>query len=134
MNDELRQRGDDLNSANAFLESVLTSLRSGVAVVDQELRVMAWNSRAEDLWGLRQGEVNGKNLLNLDIGLPVERLKLMLRSCLNGEGEDQMVTLDAINRRGKSIRCEVACTPLRGQDADVRGAILIMNERGDGTS
>ena len=134
MNDELRQRGDDLNSANAFLQSVLTSLRSGVAVVDQELRVVAWNSRAEDLWGLRQGEVTGKNLLNLDIGLPVERLKLMLRNCLNGEGEDQAVTVDAINRRGKSIRCEVACTPLRGQDADIRGAIMIMNNRTDGTS
>jgi two-component system, chemotaxis family, CheB/CheR fusion protein len=134
MNDELRQRGDDLNSANAFLESVLTSLHAGVVVVDEELRIIAWNARAEDLWGLRQKEVSGKHLLNLDIGLPVERLKVVIRNCLNGAGDGEVMTLDAVNRRGKAIRCEVTCTPLKRGEEEVRGAILIMEDQGDGRS
>jgi two-component system CheB/CheR fusion protein len=133
MNDELRQRGDDLNSANSFLESVLTSLQGGVVVVDQDLKVMAWNEQAEELWGLREDEVNGKHLLNLDIGLPVDRLKPSIRSCLAGDGAgDQRILLDAVNRRGKGFRCDVTCTPLTGPDGDVRGAILIMSESTDG--
>ena len=132
MNDELRQRGDELNSSNAFLESVLTGLEGGVAVLDRELRVLAWNGNAEELWGLRKEEVNGKHLLNLDIGLPVERLRPALRSCLNNGGERSMLTLDAVNRRGKTIRCEITCTPLRGPDDQVRGAILLMEDSEDG--
>jgi two-component system CheB/CheR fusion protein len=132
MNDELRQRGDELNSSNAFLESVLASLQGGVAVVDREFRILAWNSQAENLWGLRETEVNGKHLLNLDFGLPVERLKPAIRNCLDGESEGQALVLDAINRRGKAIRCEVVCTPLRGPADEVRGAILIMQDSGDG--
>ena len=134
MNDELRQRGDELNSANAFLESVLTGLEGGVAVLDRELRVLAWNGSAEELWGLRKDEVSGKHLLNLDIGLPVERLRPALRNCLNGDGERKAMILDAVNRRGKTIRCEVTCTPLHGPDDEVRGAILLMEESGDGSA
>lgn len=132
MNDELRQRGEDLNSMNAFLESVLTSLRGGVAVVDRELRLLAWNGQAEELWGIRGEEARGRHLLNLDIGLPVERLRPLLKISLGGDGGRQVLTLDSVNRRGKSIQCEVTCSPLRGPNGDVRGAIVLMEESVDG--
>jgi two-component system CheB/CheR fusion protein len=132
MNDELRTRGDELNSANAFLQSILASLQGGVAVVDRELRVLAWNDRAEELWGVREGEVAGKHLLNLDIGFPVDRVRTLLRSCINGDSESGQVVVPAVNRRGRSIQCAVTCTPLRGPTNDMEGAILVMEEYGDG--
>ncbi|HET7422631.1 MAG TPA: CheR family methyltransferase [Gemmatimonadales bacterium] len=128
INDELRQRGDELNAANAFLQSVMTSLRGGVAVVDRELRLLAWSRHAEELWGLRLGEVSGQHLLNLDIGLPVERLRPALKACLSGDSAIEQVVLDAVNRRGKTIRCTVTCTPLMGGKNEVRGVILLMEE------
>jgi two-component system CheB/CheR fusion protein len=128
LNDELRQRGEDLNTSNAFLQSVLSSLRGGVAVVDEELRVLAWNEQAAELWGLRSDEVDGKHLLNLDIGLPLDRVRPLLRKCLGGDAKNQVITVDAVNRRGKSIQCQVTCTPLVGSHDGVRGAILLMEE------
>jgi two-component system, chemotaxis family, CheB/CheR fusion protein len=128
MNDELRTRGDELNSANAFLNAILASLQGGVAVVDRELRVVAWNQQAEDLWGLRETEVAGRQFLNLDIGLPVDQLRTLLRKCISSESDGERVSLDAVNRRGKPIRCQVTCTPLRGTNEEMRGAILLMLE------
>jgi two-component system, chemotaxis family, CheB/CheR fusion protein len=132
LNQELRQRGEDLNTSNAFLESVLSSLQGGVAVIDSELRVLAWNRQAVELWGLQEEEVGGKHLLNLDIGLPLEHIRPLLRNCLNGEAKSQVLTLDAINRRGKTIRCQVTCTPLSSRGNGVRGAILMMEDSADG--
>ena len=103
VNEELRERSDELNQVNTFLESILGSLRGGVVVVDRDLLVQVWNHKAEDLWGLRADEVRGKNLLNLDIGLPVERLKPAIRACLSGEVArpgDRRST--PTNRRGKA--------------------------------
>jgi two-component system CheB/CheR fusion protein len=133
LNDELRQRGHELSQSNAFLASVLSSLRGGVAVVDPELRVLAWNKQAEELWGLREAEVDGKHLLNLDIGLPLERLRPLLRSCLSDGALTQALVLEAVNRRGKSIRCEVTCTPLTGSEG-LQGAILVMEASSNGES
>ena len=131
INDEVRQRGEDLNHANRFLESVLTSLRSGVGVVDRELRILAWNRHAEELWGMRSDEVSGQHLLNLDIGLPVQKLRPALKACLSGESTHEQLILDAVNRRGKKILCQVTCSPLLGSEASVTGAIIVMDELND---
>jgi two-component system, chemotaxis family, CheB/CheR fusion protein len=128
INEELRQRSDELNNVNAFLESILTSLRGGVTVVDADLKVLVWNENADDLWGLRADEVVGHHLLNLDIGLPVERLKQPLRECLAGQRQFTEMQLDATNRRGKTIRCRVTCSPLLGPNHMIRGAIVMMED------
>jgi two-component system CheB/CheR fusion protein len=127
--EELQTRSTELNQVNAFLESILMSLRGGVVVLDRELKVLVWNSQAEDLRGLRGDEVIGQHFLNLDIGLPVERLGRPLRACLSEDAVQSTTTLDATNRRGKSITCDVTCMPLVGPRSEVRGAILVMESR-----
>jgi two-component system CheB/CheR fusion protein len=129
VNDEARERGDQLGELNAFLESILTSLRSAVAVVDRDLRVRNWSRRAEELWGLRSDEVLLKNFLNLDIGLPVDRLRAPIRACLARESEFLDLTFAATDRRGRPIQVRVVCTPLATGPADpARGVILLMEE------
>ena len=128
VNEELRERTDELNHVNAFFESVLGSIRSAAVVVNEQLNVLMWNQRAEDLWGLRADEAQGKSLLNLDIGLPVSELRGALRACLAGETERQDATLDAVNRRGKKIGCRVTCTPLISPSRKREGVIVLMEE------
>jgi len=127
-NEELRQRSDDFTRVNTFLESVLTGVRSGVVVVDREMHVIAWNMRAEDLWGLRGDEVKGQNFLNLDIGLPTDQLRGPIRECLSGAKEHVEIIMAATNRRGKAISCRISISPLVSSMKDPRGAILLMEE------
>jgi two-component system CheB/CheR fusion protein len=130
INTELSVRTNELNRVNTFIRSILSSLRDGVVVLDPEMMVLAWNARSEDLWGLREPEVIGKHFLNLDIGLPVEKLRPAIRECLQGDGNGaQELTVSATNRRGKAIDCVVTCTPLNGYDSKVLGTILLTEER-----
>ncbi|HKA17137.1 MAG TPA: CheR family methyltransferase [Blastocatellia bacterium] len=128
-NEEMRGRTEALNLSNDFLESVLTSVRVGVMVVDRNFRVQSWNHKSEDLWGLRTAEVQGQNFLNLDIGLRVDQLKQAVRDCLSGDQEFQEVRLEAINRRGKQIECRITCTPLVSSSDGIRGAILLVEDK-----
>jgi two-component system, chemotaxis family, CheB/CheR fusion protein len=132
INDQLRDSTTKLDDINAFLEAILTSLRAGVIVVNRELQVQVWNRRAEDLWGLRPAEAVGQHFLNLDIGLPVERLRPMVRQVL-ATGEDAQETqLAAVNRRGRNITIRVVCTALAGEPNSVSGAIILMEDERDG--
>jgi two-component system CheB/CheR fusion protein len=134
INDELRRRSDELNEVNDFMESVLRSLRGGVAVLDTELRIEAWNERAYDLWGVRGEEVRGQHFMMLDIGLPVQSLAKTIRGCLAGDSQSEETSVAAINRRGKSISCKVTCTPMqRGTDGKIRGVIVVMEDEGQAT-
>lgn len=100
LNEEMLRRTEKLNNTNAFLNSILSSLRAAVVVVDRSLNILIWNRIAEELWGLRADEVRDQSLLNLDIGLPVGQLRGPIRSCLSQEAEQQEILVDATNRRG----------------------------------
>ena len=132
VNQELRQVAEDLNQANAFRASILAGVSVGVAVVDRELRLQVWNRKAVDMWGLREDEVSGQHFFNLDIGLPVDQLKQLTRGCLAGELAPEGVVLDAVDRRGRAVRCEVSCAPLMGPANDVQGVIVLMRKVDEG--
>jgi two-component system CheB/CheR fusion protein len=127
MNEEMRQRTAELNRSNLFLRSILVGMEAGVVAVDRDLNILLWNSRAEDLWGLRADEVTGRSLLALDIGLPVDRLKKPLREFLAGESDGGEVVLDAINRRGRPVTCRLSMSRLDwGGDQEPEGIVLLM--------
>ena len=129
MNDETNRRSEEIQTLNHFLESILTSIRSGVVAINQHCQVQSWNRKAEDLWGLHSSEVIGKNFLNLDIGLPVNQLTGIIRECFAGNKELQHIVLEAVNRRGRTILCRVSCTPLTTPlTSQITGAILLMEE------
>jgi two-component system CheB/CheR fusion protein len=132
MNDELRERTDETLRANTFLTSVLSSIQQAVIVVDSQLRVIAWSSKATDLLGLRDDEVEGQHLLNLDVGLPVDKLREPMRHVLAGV-DDAPVVLEGHDRRGRAVRYTVGFAPLAGQDGeDAAGVIiLLMADRAD---
>jgi len=128
INDELRDRTDEVTRAKAFLESILSSLHSAAVVVDPNFNILMWNTEVQELWGLRNDEVQGHSLLSLDIGLPVEPLRSPMRSVLQGRSKFQEVILQATNRRGRALRCRITCTPLIGMGDGIQGAILLMEE------
>ena len=129
MNEEMRDNSNELNQVNGFLESILTSLRSGVVVLSPELHVLIWNYKAEDMWGLRFDEVFSQHFMSLDIGLPLEKLRQPLRAILNSEKENHEFVIKARNRRGKAIECQIILTPLNNSTSDIQGVILLMEER-----
>jgi two-component system, chemotaxis family, CheB/CheR fusion protein len=130
INEELGQRTEELDSSNAFLESILSCLRGAIAVVDRNFNVLMWNSMAEDMWGMRFEEVKGQSLLTLDIGFPVGALKNPLLRLMSDGTEPLELIEDAINRRGRRIKCRVLLSPFRGKQKETQGAMIVMEEMG----
>ncbi len=128
-NEELQERSSALNQVNAFMESILTSLRGAVIVLDGDLMVQIWNSQSQELWGLRPEEVQGRQFLTLDIGLPVESLMQPVRACLSGAAASQKIIVEAYNRRGRLIVCQVTVTPMLDPQSVICGVILLMEQQ-----
>ena len=127
INDELNQRTSEVNEANALLQSILASIQAGVVVVGNQFNILSWNKQTENLWGLRSEEVAGQSFFNLEIGLPVDQLRETIRCCI--AGADQLeLTIEAVNRRGRSFRCRVTCNPLLNAEQERQGVILLMEE------
>lgn len=108
MNEELLDQATQIEQSGQFLSGLINSLTIGIVVVDDEIDVIVWNRAMEDLFGLRTEEATGRSLLALDIGLPLGDLASKLHAVAKsspGETIDEIV--EAVNRRGQTMRCRV---------------------------
>jgi two-component system CheB/CheR fusion protein len=126
-NDQLQVRTEESKRTDVLLNAVLNTLRVGVALVNQRHQVLAWNAMSAELWGLRAEEAQGENVFQLEIGLPLEKVKTGMRACLAGEKNPEGIVVKAVNRRGRKISCRVTCKAF-AISADERGVILLMEE------
>ena len=120
MNEEMSERSLEVAETDRFVNAVMASIHAAVMVLGPDLRIRFWNSHSEEMWGLPELEVKGKLLFDLDIGLPMDRIRKMVRGSLMGnDGPDLVV--DVVDRGGRSIRCRVSCTRLGPSHAGARG-------------
>ncbi len=131
INEELRHRTLEVNDMNAFLETILTTIGLAVAVLDSQQRVQIWNAQSRELWGVTADEAEDRHLASLDIGLPIDQLKVPLRACLAGDSVREELVLEATNRRGRAFQCRVTCLPLAAPvDGGVASVIMMMEPIG----
>jgi two-component system CheB/CheR fusion protein len=130
-NDRMRQHEDELNQANSFLNAVLGSLRAGLAVLGQDLKVRVWNDLAVEMWGLRANEVAGRPFAELDIGLPIGELLPSINEFLTALGdrrESRELVVPATNRRGRHFRCRVVVSRLTVDSGIPNGVCILMED------
>jgi len=130
VNEEQRNRSAELDRLNLFLEGILGSLGIGVVVVDRQQEIQLWNPSATEWWGLRSEEAIGENLLGLEMGLPMDAMREPLSQALARDPQKSEITLEAVNRRGRTFECHVRTLPLITADGETYGALVLMSEAG----
>jgi two-component system CheB/CheR fusion protein len=127
-NEELRLRQDEMTEFRRYADGVLRSMDAGIVVADGALAVKSWNRWNEGVWGLRAEEVQDQNILGLDIGLPLDRLRAEFHRVLAREVEHAEVVLPAVDRRGRSMTCRVRVSPLLYENQSPQGVVLIIED------
>jgi two-component system, chemotaxis family, CheB/CheR fusion protein len=131
-NEELRTQAEATAEYRRYVEGTLRSVDAGVVVLDGDLRVRSWNRWSENAWGLREEEVLDQELLALDFGLPVARLRTDLLRVLAGEAPQAELTLEAVERRGRPLHCRVRLSPLLYEARPPRGVVMIVDDATEG--
>src|SRR5262245_7557294 len=126
INQSRLSRTDELESTRGLLDGVLSSLGHAVIMLYPDLDVRMWGPGAEELWGIRSDEAEGRPFAGLDIGLPVAELAPQLEA-LAAKQEGRLVTeTDAINRRGKTVRLGLSAAVL-ANSTDVGGIVITID-------
>ena len=128
LNDELRDRTLEVDRVNGFLQGILGALELAVVVVDADYRVQLWNGGAEQLTGLRSFEAEGRRLLDLELNLPLDRVRSLLRGVLVEAEPSTQLEVELSDRFGRGQRRFVTATPLL-RAGEVSGAVVTFADR-----
>jgi len=112
----------------AFIRSVIESLREGVLALDPSGRVVAWNGALERYYGLPAGEVLGRSLFEVNPGFRQDGLAGPIEKLLRGEIE--AFTLEGV-RHPTAHKGEVTLNvkgSLLRQHGQPTGAVLLVED------
>jgi two-component system NtrC family sensor kinase len=123
---QLRMKADELERMREFSENILESLNDGLAVVNRENRVVRWNRRLEELYGVRHEDAVGRRLGELFDPMFLEVLGSR-REAVEGTAFYR-VPLPTRHDTSRRLLVNVATTPLRDSDGAVAGTILVIED------
>jgi two-component system NtrC family sensor kinase len=124
---QLTVKADELDRMREFSENILESLNDGLAVLDRDDRVVRWNRRLEELYGVRHEDAVGRRLEEiLDAGF-FEILRSGRRESPDGAAIYR-VPIASRHASPRRLLVNVATTPLRDMAGAIAGTIVVVED------
>jgi two-component system CheB/CheR fusion protein len=128
LNAELEGRTAELNRLDTFNRSLLNSLTDGMAVLDREGVVIAWNLAAERTWGLQAEQAVSRQFVSLPIGEVTQQVHGVFERVRGGTPVD-LPAVSFTLPGGSVQRGTLRLTPLRSTNGDITGVVALMEVR-----
>jgi hypothetical protein len=124
---QLRVKADELERMREFSENILESLNDGLAVVNRDDRIVRWNRRLEELYGVRHEHAVARRLDEIFEPGFIEVLQSARRESPEGAAFYR-VPLVTRHEGVRRLLVNVATTPLRDSDGATAGTIVIIED------
>ena len=124
---QLTVKADELDRMREFSENILESLNDGLVVINRDDRIVRWNRRLEELYGVRHEHAVGHRLDEVFESGFVEVLRAGRRESPEGAAFYR-VPLVTRHDGARPLLVNVATTPLRDSDGAIAGTIVIIED------
>jgi len=124
---QLTVKADELERMREFSENILESLNDGLAVVNRDDRIVRWNRRLEELYGIRHEQAVARRLDEIFEPGFLEVLRAARRESPEGAAFYR-VPLVTRHEGTRPLLVNVATTPLRDSDGAIAGTIVIIED------
>jgi PAS domain S-box-containing protein len=124
---QLRVKAEELDRLREFSENILESLNDGLAVLNRDDRVVRWNRRLEELYGVRHERAVDTHLHDIFDESFVDMLRSARRESPDGAALYR-VPLTTRHETPRRVLVNLATTPLRDSDGAIAGTIVVIED------
>ncbi len=124
---ELHSTSTALKKARLETGDILWHLNCGLITLDRQGDIVFYNRTAQDILGLIESEVSGKNC-RMIFGGRLTCLADNLISVLNSEELSSRSELEILDQNGKSMPIGISTSILYDEDMEIRGVIAIFQD------
>ncbi|MFX0181516.1 MAG: PAS domain S-box protein [Candidatus Hodarchaeota archaeon] len=118
----------ELQKTKEFLESIVSSMPSGLYTYDRNYKITMANDRLAEILGYNfPQKLIGKSLFDLFPTFEHERVKELVKERMSGQKSEKFLLLTYTTAQGKEIKTSVSSVPLV-VDKNVEGAIVTVTD------
>ena len=118
----------DLCGSKHFLETIISNLWNGIIIYDKDLRYKVWNRAMEELTGVPESEVLGRNPLDLFPHLREQGVDRLLHRALAGETVTSPDTPFHVSKTGRKGWIVATYGPHRTADGEIIGVVATIHD------
>jgi two-component system, NtrC family, sensor kinase len=124
---QLRMKAEELDRMREFSENILESLNDGLAVLNRDDRIVRWNRRLEELYGVRHEDAVDRRIDEIFAQSFFDTLRAARRESPEGAAAYR-VPLVTRHDSARRLLVNLATTPLRDSDGAIAGTILVLED------
>lgn len=124
---QLRMKAEELDRMREFSENILESLNDGLVVLNREDRVVRWNRRLEELYGVRHEQAVGRRIDDIFDDSFFDTLRAARSESPDGAAVYR-VPLMTRQDPARRVLINLATTPLRDSDGAIAGTIVVIED------
>jgi len=124
---QLRMKAEELDRMREFSENILESLNDGLAVLNRDDRVVRWNRRFEELYGVRHEDAVDRRIDEIFEESFFDTLRAARRESPEGAAAFRVPLLTR-HQPARRLLVNLATTPLRDSDGAIAGTILVLED------
>jgi two-component system, NtrC family, sensor kinase len=124
---QLRMKAEEVDRMREFSENILESLNDGLAVLNRDDRVVRWNRRLEELYGVRHENSVDRRIDEIFEEGFSDTLRAARRESPEG-ATIYRVPLVTRHDPPRRVLVNLATTPLRDSDGAIAGTILVIED------
>ena len=124
---QLRVKAEELDRMREFSENILESLNDGLAVLNHDDRVVRWNRRLEELYGVRHEHAVDRRIDDIFDEAFLDTLRATRRDSPEGAAIYR-VPVTTRHDPPRQVLVNIATTPLRDSDGAIAGTILVLED------
>lgn len=124
---QLRMKAEELDRMREFSENILESLNDGLVVLNREDRVVRWNRRIEELYGVRHEQAVDRRINEIFDDVFFDTLRAARSESPDGAAVYR-VPLMTRHEPARRVLINLATTPLRDSDGAIAGTIVVIED------
>jgi PAS domain S-box-containing protein len=125
---QLRVKAEEVDRVREFSENILESLNDGLVVVNRDNRIVRWNRRIEELYGMRHEEAVGRRLGDVFDSALLDVIASATRESAEGSAFYRVPLTTRRTDGARRLLVNVATTPLRDSDGEIAGTIVVIED------
>jgi two-component system sensor histidine kinase PilS (NtrC family) len=125
---ELKARQDDIIQLEALNEWIIRSITSGLITMDRDGKIILFNPAAEEILGMRAGQVIGGRILDVLPGLHSQMGKMEQARAGTAGRVRKYFDLNYTRQDGKKVFLRCSMSPLTLPEGGEKGEILLLQD------
>ncbi len=118
----------EIKTLDFYHQTIINTMKPALIVLNKHNIVSTWNPAAGQMWMIKSDYALGRNFYEMGMGDRIPGISDVIRDAIREKKPVTISDMEIINPKGEKRYVDVTTVPLVGQNGELQGTIMMMDD------